>query len=82
MKNNQTKEAIIVLILLAIIIVLLAAKVINAINDRDTTYEYAVDGKIYQSSKCYEKPNGDIRCLKGNELVKVDNYYEVENGKK
>ena len=78
MKNNQTKEAIVVLSVLAIIIALLVVMIVNAINNRETTYEYAIDGKIYQSSKCYEKPNGDIRCLKGNELIKVDNYYEVE----
>ena len=29
------------------------------------------------TNKCYEKANGNIRCLKGNELVKVDNYYEI-----
>ena len=78
MKNKKVIEAIIVLVLLAIIIVLLAAKVINAINNRETTYEYAINGKIYQTNKCYEKANGNIRCLKGNELVKADNYYEVE----
>ena len=77
MKNNQTKEAIVVLIVLAVIIVLLVVMIVNAINNRKTTYEYAINGKIYQSGKCYEKANGDIRCLKGNELVKVDNYYEV-----
>ncbi len=78
MKNNQAKEAIVVLLVLVVIIALLVVMIVNVINNRETTYEYAIDGKIYQSSKCYEKPNGDIRCLKGNELVKVDNYYEVK----
>ena len=78
MKNNQTKEAIVVLAVLTIFIALLIIMVVNSIKCRKTTYEYAVDGKIYQSSKCYEKSNGDLRCLKWNEVVKVDNYYEVE----
>ena len=78
MKNNQTKEAVIVLIVLAVIITLLVVMIVNSVKCKQTNYEYAVDGKIYQSSKCYEKSNGDIRCLKGNELVKVDNYYEVK----
>ena len=78
MKNNQTKEAIVVLAVLAVIIALLVVMIVNSIKCKQTTYEYAVDGKIYQSGKCYERKNGDIRCLKGNELVKVDNYYEVK----
>ena len=77
MKNNQTKEAIVVLIVLAVIIALLVVMIVNSVKGKQTTYEYAIDGKIYQCSKCYERENGDIRCLKGNELVKVDNYYEV-----
>ena len=78
MKNNQTKEAIVVLSVLAIIIAILVTMIVNCIKSRPTTYEYAIDGKIYQSSKCYERKNGDIRCLKGNELIKVDNYYKVK----
>ena len=81
MKNNQTKEAIVVLVVLAVIIALLVVMIVNSVKCKQTIYEYAVDGKIYQTNKCYEKPNGDIRCLKGNELVKVDNYYEIGSDK-
>ena len=78
MKNNQKKEAIVVLIVLAVIIALLVVMIVNTIKNREITYEYAVNGKIYQSNSCYEKLNGDIRCIKDNKLIKVDNYYEVE----
>lgn len=76
--SKVDKQGLIVIAIIVVIIVLLVIVMINSAKSHTTTYEYAVDGKIYQSSECYERKNGDIRCLKDNELVKVDNYYEVK----
>ena len=72
------KQGLVVIAVVMVIIGLLVIMTVNSAKCKATIYEYAVDGKIYKSKKCYERENGEAICFKDNELVKVDNYYEVE----
>lgn len=82
MKKNSKqaeseKQGIIIILILLVIIALIVYIVISSVK-KEKTYEYAVNGEIYKSYKCYQKENGEAYCMKEREIVRVDNYYEVK----
>lgn len=73
--NDNT--GIVVIIVLIVIIGFLINMVINYITSKEKTYEYALNGEIFESNKCYLKK--DITyCESDGKMIVVDNYYEID----
>ena len=75
MKNN--KEGIVVIIVLWVVLGLILFRMINYIQNKENLYEYAQNGTIGVSSKCW-LDNGIGYCEIDNKVIRVDNFYEVD----
>lgn len=76
-KKKEDELGYLIIGILFIIIIVISVLVISSIKNNKKIYEYALDGQIYQSNKCYQKDNGDCYCMNGYMRVRVDSYYEI-----
>ncbi|MBQ7030805.1 MAG: hypothetical protein IJN13_00340 [Bacilli bacterium] len=67
----MTKKIIICLILIIIL-------VLNLKQCNNTKYEFAINGIIKTSTKCYQDNDQQCYCLYSDEYIEVDNYYVDE----
>ena len=74
--NKEEIQGYIIITVILIVIGLITHTTINSIKEQEKTYEYAQNGVIGVSNKCYYTDNA--YCEVDNKVIKVDNYYEVE----
>lgn len=78
--NKEDKQGIVMILVLIALIGLMIALIVNTINEKEKSYEGAVNGQIIESKKCYLK-NDEAFCEIDNKVIRVDNYYEIESRK-
>lgn len=78
--NKEDKQGYIVIIVLLTITGLIVWLMINYTTQQEKSYEYALKQEIGVSSECW-LDDGIAKCIVDKEIIKVDNYYEIESSK-